>query len=156
MPISYGDKVDKRIIEGSELEGDCFVWKRALNANGYGHFTLTTSEGVKHVRLHRYVWELENGPIPPGMQVDHKCYNRACWNTDHLQLVTPKQNSENRNPENRYRGVHWRKDIGKWQARVKHHGKSYHCGYFVDIEEAAAAAKELRNRLYTNSLGDAA
>ncbi|XWX91267.1 HNH endonuclease [Salmonella enterica] len=30
------------------------------------------------------------------MLVDHKCHNTLCVNPSHLRLVTPKQNSENR------------------------------------------------------------
>jgi hypothetical protein len=32
--------------------------------------------------------------IPPGMQVDHKCFTKACVNPDHLRIVTNKQNRE--------------------------------------------------------------
>lgn len=31
--------------------------------------------------------DLKHGEIPEGYEVDHKCKNRACFNTDHLQLL---------------------------------------------------------------------
>lgn len=33
-----------------------------------------------------------HGPIPEGMVVHHKCYNRACYNIDHLELRTQRDN----------------------------------------------------------------
>jgi hypothetical protein len=54
--------------------------------------------------VHRYCWELEVGPIPDGMEIDHQCRNRACCNIDHLRVVTPKVNRT----ENCI-GAHWMK-----------------------------------------------
>ncbi len=42
---------------------------------------------------HRVAWEDAHGPIPPGMTVDHMCWNPACINPDHLRLLTHRDNS---------------------------------------------------------------
>lgn len=34
------------------------------------------------------------GPIPEGMQVDHLCHNKACANPQHLEVVTPRVNTQ--------------------------------------------------------------
>lgn len=43
-------------------------------------------------RRHRWAWEFANGPIPEGMIIDHLCRNRACYNVEHLRLVTHVEN----------------------------------------------------------------
>lgn len=90
--------------------------------------------------------------------IDHRCRVRSCVNPDHLQAVTTKQNSENRDamPDSRsgLRGVRWRPDRGFWFVRVTHHGKSYYGGSSRNLAEAERAAIDLRNRLYTNNLLD--
>lgn len=48
--------------------------------------------GYELVYLHRYYWELRNGPIPDGYQIDHLCRNRWCINLKHLEAVTQEEN----------------------------------------------------------------
>jgi hypothetical protein len=41
---------------------------------------------------HRLGWKLLRGPIPQGMELHHRCGVYACWNPDHLQVVTHAEN----------------------------------------------------------------
>jgi hypothetical protein len=43
-------------------------------------------------RAHRLYYELEKGPIPKGLTLDHLCRVRCCVNPDHLEPVTPVEN----------------------------------------------------------------
>ena len=66
-------------------DDDCLiVVNRKLNADGYYRRRI---EGGRLVMNHRYVWEELNGPVPQGMEVNHKCRNRACCNPDHLEVL---------------------------------------------------------------------
>jgi hypothetical protein len=75
----------------------CLVWDGLLIHNGYGRISIGSKQaaelGVRRtVLVHRLAWEIANGPIPKGMQIDHLCRNRACINVDHLEVVTPSEN----------------------------------------------------------------
>jgi HNH endonuclease len=41
---------------------------------------------------HRLGWMLLRGPIPEGRELHHRCGIYACWNPDHLELVTHAEN----------------------------------------------------------------
>jgi hypothetical protein len=142
----FWSKVDK--------SGECWRWTSAKMTDGYGSFRLDgKGEGA-----HRLSWEWANGPIPPGMFIDHMCHNRACVNPAHLQIATNKLNMENlsgaqkRNTSG-VRGVHKRPN-GKWHASVKHNWTTYSLGTFETIEEAEVVVVAKRNELYTNNLVD--
>ena len=47
----------------------------------------------KWVPLHRYVWELYNGPIPEGLHVHHKNGNKLCNCICNLELLTNAEHS---------------------------------------------------------------
>ncbi|EOU3097717.1 HNH endonuclease signature motif containing protein, partial [Yersinia enterocolitica] len=44
-------------------------------SNGKGYLQVTLNR--KPYRVHRIIWEMHNGPIPEGMQIDHIDHNRV-------------------------------------------------------------------------------
>ena len=46
----------------------------------------------KNRSVHRLVWEAFNGPIPSGMEINHKDENKTNNSLENLEIVTPKQN----------------------------------------------------------------
>ena len=71
-----------------DASGDCWEWT-AGRSHGYGHTNIFGEcRGV-----HRAVWQALVGDIPDGLQIDHLCRNRGCCNPDHMELVTPGENS---------------------------------------------------------------
>ncbi len=63
-------------------------------ANSAGYLTLRMSEnGVKRsFRIHRMVWECWRGPVPPGMVVNHKDFDKLNPTLPNLELMTQSEN----------------------------------------------------------------
>ena len=81
----FWNKVDKT--------QSCWIWTAAKDQNGYG---LIWFNGRLN-RSHRVSWILSVGDIPPDLQIDHVCRNRACCNPAHLELVSSKENTHRGN-----------------------------------------------------------
>lgn len=74
-----------------EKTDKCWIWKGANNGMGYGKF-YTGPPTRKKMYAHRFSYELINGEIPLGFQLDHLCKNPPCVRPEHLEAVTPRVN----------------------------------------------------------------
>jgi len=75
-----------------EKTDGCWNWIAGKNAHGYGAIAAGQGKNKSMLRAHRVAWELTNGPIPEGLQLDHLCRNRAYVNPAHLEPVTQREN----------------------------------------------------------------
>ncbi|MCA1218857.1 HNH endonuclease signature motif containing protein [Streptomyces sp. 8L] len=71
-----------------DCPGPCHLWEGATTEKGYGAFYVHG----RTVKAHRYAVEQATGPIPDGLEIDHRCRRRACVNRDHLEPVTHREN----------------------------------------------------------------
>lgn len=88
--------------------GPCWLWRAATNSSGYGTFAGRMA--------HRVAYEMVVGSIPRGLHLDHLCRTRLCVRPQHLEPVTPKENTER-----------------SWSARG---GRNTHCGKGHEFTEA--------------------
>ena len=67
----------------------CWVWTAARDTRGYGLFWLNR----RWIGAHRFAYEADRGPIPPGLELDHLCRNKQCVRPSHLEPVTHRENT---------------------------------------------------------------
>lgn len=140
----YGTREERFWPKVKKSDG-CWEWGASKNSAGYA-----VLGGVVGSHLaHRISYEMHNGPIPPGLSIDHMCRNRGCVNPEHLRLATHAINNQNKDgarssSRSGVRGVRRYRDTDRWVARATLAGKYYHIGYFGSLEDADAAATEWR------------
>lgn len=66
----------------------CWLWLGTITGAGYGHRRI----GGQDKLMHRLAYEALIGPIPSGLQIDHKCRVRCCVNPTHMEPVTNRVN----------------------------------------------------------------
>ena len=131
---------------------------------GYRHIRVIVPEhGVNTlVKTHRLAWFLYHGTWPTE-EIDHRDNDGQNNRIDNLRLATRQQNVRNVRKQAMYdgvpttsgfKGVHWAKREGKWQARIVVDRKQIHLGTFDDETEAAEAYRVASCRYFGEFVPD--
>lgn len=155
-----GDPLARRVYRGdpagaiaarSSRRGACLVWTGALSEDGYG--IMKTSGRTR--QAHLVAWELSNGSIPPGAQIDRSCHERSCVNVDHLRLASHSENQWNRKgarSRTGHRNVYETAD-GRYYVQIRHNYEKINYGTYSSVEEAARVAERARRELFGEFAG---
>lgn len=104
----------------------------------------------KRYFLHRVIFHMHHGYFPKF--VDHINGIRDDNRIENLREATGTQNHANQikreGLSSQYKGVHWRKDRGKWSAQIKLNRQSIRLGCFSNEEDAARAYDQKATELF--------
>ncbi len=96
----------------------------------------------KMYKAHRVIFLWMKGEWPK-YQCDHVDVETSNNRWSNLREATQSQNQANKrlykNNSSGLKGVHWRSDVGKYQAQINKSGKRTHLGYFDDPNDGHAA-----------------
>lgn len=141
------------IASRTEWVGECLTWTASHNGYGYGRMKINGRDTL----VHRWVWEQANGQIPPGVEIDHVCHNRACVKREHLRATSKSENMQNRrgaaitNVNSGHRNVESHK--GGYSVRLKLNGERFYFGSYKTLDEAVRVAEAERSRLFGDFAG---
>ena len=145
-PIEWAKNEDGTFW-GKTNDGDLFLtdsWvaevfmSRSINRDSNGYFTFNATGKPAPQSFHRFVIGARKGEM-----VDHK--NGKKWDNRraNLRLCNKAENGFNRGaPKSNtsgYKGVHFLKRTGRWQAKITKDQKQHHLGYFSTADEAYKA-----------------
>ncbi len=107
-----------------------------LIKNGKQWGTLDKSNGYyvvhwlgKRRYVHRLCYELVHGPIPDGMEIDHRDRDKTNNSPDNLRLVTSSKNGQNKLPgannKTGVRGLSWDNRRKRWRGALVINGNQH-------------------------------
>lgn len=133
-------KVSRGCVKAGAIAG-------CLDNSGY----LRVKCNKKMHLVHRIIYEMEIGPIPDGMQVDHIDHNRLNNYPSNFRLVTNAINCKNQikriTNTSGVTGVYWHTRDKIWAAHINDNGKQIYLGKFNSKQEAITARKEAEKLL---------
>lgn len=76
----------EKLLSRIEKTDSCWIWRGAVNSQGYGNFRSPSLDG----RLaHRICFEVFTGQKLGNLHLHHSCNTPLCVNPEHLHPVTP-------------------------------------------------------------------
>lgn len=125
----------------SFMRGKEYIFKGGINSRGYKHVSLTKNGGTKTKKVHQLVAMAFLNHKPCGMElvVDHINDDKLDNRLDNLQIVTSRFNicKTQGRYTSKYKGVSYKKSMGKFQAYINVNNKIIHLGTFTNEKEAS-------------------
>lgn len=89
---------------------------------------------------------------PHDKVIDHRDGNTLNNTRANLRICTQSENNMNKrlasNNTSGAKGVHWHKQISKWQAMIKKNGRRYFLGSYANIEDAIRAYRNAEDEMF--------
>ena len=82
---------EKRFWNHVRKTADCWLWTGGNNER-YGVFFAGGDRTRGKVLAHKWSFEHHFGPVPEGLEVNHRCEVTLCVRPDHLEELTPRDN----------------------------------------------------------------
>ena len=89
MAKPTAERLWSKVSKGSN--DDCWPFTGGTN-KGYGQIKTLENGKWRQTAAPKVAYELANGPLPPGHEIDHLCRNPICCNPAHLEAVTHSEN----------------------------------------------------------------
>jgi hypothetical protein len=83
-----GPVADRLLAWSTPTDTGCRLWTGHTYSNGYGRMNV----GGRARLVHRLSYTEFVGPIPDGLEIDHRCRNKLCIEPAHLEPVTRAMN----------------------------------------------------------------
>lgn len=104
-----------------------------------------------------YYFEKKEMPLWNVMVIDHKDKNPNNDRIENLRPLTLTENADNCKKQNgtssKYKGVNWDKSTSMWMSKLRHNGKTHHCGRYHDEVQAAKEYDMTYWRVKRSTLG---
>ncbi len=127
------------------------ILKPYADVTGYLKLFLCFNGKTKTFRVHKLIAITFLNHKPCGMQlvVNHKDFNRQNNNLTNLEIITQKENANQKHlkSSSQFKDVNWHKGANKWVARYTLSGKLKHLGYFKTELEARNAVINFEKEL---------
>jgi hypothetical protein len=137
-----------------------FTWKVSLRnrtlpgdkagyMNNQGYMLCVIDQ--QKIRLHRAAWAIYYGTMPEG-HLDHINGVRHDNRIENLRIATASENMQNtalrKNSTTKVKGIHLRKDTGKYSSSITVNGVTHWLGCFDNISDAKRARLAAENTLH--------
>jgi hypothetical protein len=127
-----------------------FLGKEAGHNNGFNYKRFRYQK-ISYM-VHNIIWNMFNGEIPEGYEIDHKDRNGMNNEISNLRLATSSQNKYNRginkNNSSGVTGVTWDSARSLWAAQMESNGKHILLGRFENLSDAVLARRNAEKEFY--------